>query len=1620
MSRTEDLEIKNIEKEDIRENNKEVERDIALSKGTFRDEPRSAIAREEWENRSEQKDMNSKEREELALERSKDIVKSITENKDRIEEQGFGKPLLSDVQKYREEIMLDIRTEKDLIDFAKDRFSAESVSLLEELVSIKYNIETELPVLDTLREYSLYDRLEELEIEGKTAVKSQSIDADELRNNVREYVDKIGSSNIREGLEERIDIRDNPISKDVLNYNREREVYISESDRERSSETIYSREFSERFKEDRDLLEKWDIDRDSKGLERDRALMLEKAIEDINLSPIVENYLMDMDKEDLEKVLTDVNSRMDYEKFLDRAAEHTGTSNKDEARDELEKNYYEQMLSWTKDERTVGLAVPVDINKTERFEHVKFAAQRTEDLERRYLAFDQFEKDVLKDKADMDKDGRYILPNKTENFMSRIDDIDKTKAVAAIQLSMIDRDNEHSKDFIHKSIDSRIDRGNLENTKDLVKELTTDIRESRNHEKTYNTSLTNGSRVFFEKDEEIERSYNYFDEKKELTGVLKVEDVRDKDILHKGDLRDLVKVKESRDSAAGFEREVIKDDRISEKEKTELFIDKLSEQKTIVNRFSNKVIEIELTKNVGRESFGKEAEERAQKAFETIKFSSNQKLRDETKKMIENSRNSSDKEENKVAQCFDMKNEVSKAFIRGQLESLEKDIRFEIGDTRTDINQMLYLDGRDAKEVESDVRDMVMYRATKLPINKDDRLEILLTERDRSETVKDIEKSLGRNIGEDELKFQTYLASNRMQEIVSRTAYALRGEDKNKSERNINEFLVAKFDLEKNDREGKLLGNIADERYRTMLFESTMGTGGATERHPDTDNNFDFHNSSAMREYMINQVLEKNEDIINVIFGEFEPSLEKTMDEKLPEMMDYNNALYMASFGRHFMDEGIAIDARVINVVPERSGTAGFAERHVLERETIQGVFNGVDSYRELDNGNYTSRTMGEIPKEEAERLNGMFRQMFDYHNARELFENNMRPSDAIELVARGEVISDHLRYKGIERGEGPWNREIKSYLHNIDYLRDALEKNFERTVHNEGMLFMSPADERFADSNYKDLFKLNDRGELANPELKEHFVERSEELMSALYKQDFLAERDLKESLDDVNKGISDRRNPFEKERDRLKLEIQREETKINRIEALVNKEVAKTEDLKAYNEERISKLTERRDEELALVSRGPLSRLKEVSVNMKYNLQLREIKNDEKAYEEDLRNVIANTDRQINEHQVTIEQLEARVLELRGESVQELISERHAYAEEKYQELYESWSDKGRTFTTNDWKLDATLGRDYKSQADKIKLYEDVRQMYYFDNYDRLESRLENRIKAAELRVNQINAKYDSSFFRSEENAPDEIARSEELRIEEMSKAAQDINTSLSISLERAQELNIHDIEMPMDSSDYILYESALNEKFVEYLKTEIHQPEIFEEIYRSVGELRDYEAGRGELREGESVRDREKEIEGWVRRSSIQRRTPIENIKENLQERPSVTLRTAYESYNERMARYDALSELEMGSVGAGVWSDEYYSHLDDIRDEVYNDLYLESINYSEHVPEMTPEEREAWDEITYKADLEQAKLMEDYYREMAMDEERLNRKLEEESREEKLSRAEFLEMARSQDD
>lgn len=1486
------------------------------------------------------------------LERS--AFSACERNMEEIEKQGFSKELLDDVKANPNLVLLDLRNEKDLLDYAKDNFSKEANKNLEELVKVDYNRETERSVIDTVKEYSIYSKMQDIEKDGNNVVNTRNITPEKLQQDAREIVDRINHLNVRDRLDRNLELsKHNKISKSVIvdgRFNRpDREKYVP--NREIIKKTYQTREVSDRYKENRNLLEKWNINRDD-DREKERAEVLKQAIKDINLSPVVENYILDMDKEELKEVMSNMNTRDDYEKFLDRVSDSVKPEDKVAIREELQRNEIEKMATWTKDERTVGLAKEVHVRNWEQA--MQDRDNQVAELNRNTLAFREVE-ERLSQIADQDKYGRYIFPNKGDNIMSRIDNIDKVKSVAAINLAMTSRDDAASKRFIEKCIDPKIDSKNPQRTYNLIKSLSDDIRESRYQDALNKQNIVNGDRVYIENVRLTENKSNDIKPEKDIEWQrdrVRIADLKESDKIHKGDLNSLTNLREIREETRTFlEKEAFKDlpRNASERQKTEAYIDKLANQKSIVAKFSNPIIERDLTNGKGAERYGKEIEEKAQKYYEVAKFSDNKDLKDSIKEVIDNARNSSNKEEQKLAACFDYKDRISKAFIKGNIESIEADVRNDIGDIKPEYGQMIYKDGMDKDDVEKTVRDLVTQRAIMVPNMKDEKLQILLTQTRENDTSKErLEALMGRELNKTDMKIQGHLASMRHQEIIDRTAYALRSNDRVQANKDVNDFLKETLTQERIDGDNKLIRDYADEKFETLKY-NTFVVG---ELSGMSDNMFNFFNSSQAREIFLDNIKDKGDNDIREEYGSYDPRGDISKDLDTPQRITENNNEYMESLLSTFKSAGINIDPKVLNIIPERNEMIGTRESVLVEKEAMDSVHRGSDTYREIGDGKYESRTMGEIDKKEVERLNQMFNNLFNVRNSVEMFSKDMNPRDAIELVSRGDYLRPLLNPSKYEQISDAYDREREIFGKNMDFLKNKLENRFHASMKRENM-FMSKMDDRFKDATFKDLMDPK------NTELRDYFVQRSEELRGAAYKAEAIESRNKKDLYEDSIRGIKDRRTPIEKQRDALEKEINELRQQKFILDKRIGESNARVKDLNERHQKNLQKLEEKRDEQLKGLKDGIFARVQRMKINMEYKVELDRLEseiNTEMRFAKSVAGPDINESKELSrEMQGRIEELKESVKSLTKKAALDNRDRDRRYANVEYKKFLRTLVNKENTLRTSDYVIP-------KIESDKTNYHAmkdpAVRDVYDYKTRNRIDVKLNNKIKAANERIRLMDE--ERKFLddlREYQESPEGIMdkQREEVRdyYAEMERSSKDINHFIRLLEEKepqiANELGVTGLRMPADPKDPALYE-VLNNTFVKYLDVQIYDTTAYQKLEKMMGIEERFQKNPQSVSPDVTQEKIDKAIEGW-KVAYGHRDLSKQDLKNIYHNPPTETLKAVKMDHDARMRELEDLARLNRES--------EVYNTMVYQNSEIDEDSYYDLYGYNEQDFDLSPD-------------------------------------------------------------
>ena len=1501
------------------------------------------------------------ERDKLPDDKKEENIRMACEkNMDSIRESGFSKELLNDIKSHPDNVLIDIRTDRDLLEYAKDNFSKEANENLKELLK---DDSRDRSVLNTSKDYALYSKIQEASRDNINV--SRNYDSKSMKRDVREYVNKINDLKVRDNLDRNIEInRHNKIDKSILLDTRSQEErYIP--NREIIEKTYETRTVSDKYKGDRDLLEKWNIDKDL-DRDRERAEALEKTIKDINLSPVVENYLMSMDKDETKSLMSEMNTRDDYEKFIDKVVNSVREEDRVEFKEELHKNEVEKMASWTKDERDVGLAKEIHVKTFENA--MSDARDRAQEIDRNTMLFREVEKDLSKI-ADMDKDGRYIFPNKNDNITARIDNIDKVKSVAAINLAMMTRDEEDSKRFIANNIDTKIDFKNPERTEDLIKSIAEDVRQDRYQEALNKETLLNGDRIYTENVRLTENKSNDIKDEKDIEwnrDRMRAAEIREEDKLHKGDLNSLSNIRDIREkTVTSIEKDAFKDlpKNVDEKTKTEIYIDKLSEQKAIVAKFSNPIIERELTNGKGVSRFGEEIERTAQNYYEVMKFSDSRELKDNIKNVLNDSRNSQDKEERKLAQCYDFKDRISKAYIRGNLESIEADVRRDIGDIKPEYGQMLYKDGMDKNDVEKTVRTLVTERATVEPNLKDEKLSILLTETKNNDVTKRLEEHMGRELNKTDIKIQGHLASMRMQEIVDRTAYALRSDNKAQANRDVNDFLKDTVAQSKIDGDSKILRSFADEKYETLKY-NTFVIG---DLNGMSDKMFDYFNSSQLRETFIDNMMDKGDNDIREEYASYDPRGDIAKDLDTPIRITENNNEYLESMLSTFKDAGINIDPRVLNVVPERNEMIGTRESVLIEKETMESVRDGLDTYKELDNGKYESRTMGEIDKKEAERLNEMFNNLFNIKRSDEMFSKDMNPRDAVELVARGEYLKPVLNPSKYEQQSEVFQKDREIYNKNMDFLRNKLENRFYSSMRRENAL-LPKADPQYRKADFKDVLDSK------NKDLRDYFYQRSEEYRATSFKSAAIRSMERRNLRNDAVRNNVDRQSPMEKRKDIIEKEIKELKQEKFTIDRRLGASLQRIEEARTHHERNLKELEQKRDEQLRGLKDGIFAKIERLRINTEYKYQVNELNNALNDRIMANSNIVGmdyrDAEKRSDEIKNRIDLLNQSIKNINNRQLIEKKKANERYANIEYGKFVRSLINKENTLLTRDYvKPDIeSKNLSYNEMKDVM-----VRDVYDYRTRNLMETKINNKIKAAQERIKIMDDK-NKSIQEAKEYAesPDGIIDKHEKDARdfyyEMERSAKDINHFLSLLEEKepqlAKDLGVEGLRMPENSKDPALYD-VLNNTFVKYVDVQIYNTLAYDKLEKLMGIDERYQNNPESVDKNITQEKIDRAIEGWKVTYGYRDLTK-DDLKNIYHNPPTQILKEAKMSHDERMRQLEDLKRInEETEMYNNMAFDNSY-----ISEESYNDLYetYDSMYMSPDIIEQLSKAQEKYEQQT----------------------------------------------------
>lgn len=1469
---------------------------------------RDIVDKKEREKNKPDKDLNIKKNRE-------NVLDSISKNIDRIEKQGFERPLLDDLKKHSNEVILDVRNVDELRDFADKNFSKEGKENLENILNIRYNVEKERPGYETVKEYAILTKMEKMEKDGIKVVKDHTVTPEKIQGDLSKIVDKIEDMKVREGLEHRIQIeKDIKISKAVIcdtRYNNpSRERYTSEKEKEKTTKSFWEREAANKYKENVDYLDRWGYERDSSSSkdidreiekDRERAVVLEKVIKEMNISPVVENYILNLQKDELQNVLLEVNTREDYEHFLDKVVDSVKEEDKEAIRDELYKNELQQMAFWKQDDRAGGQQVDLNYFKGPKTGNEKEFFEIREHQEQVIKDYIKIEKHEISKIADRQSDGRYVFSNEKDNFLGRIDNVDKIKATAAIHLAMISRDEKGSKDFIRNNIDSRISVDKPDNVRTLVKEITSDIRQSRDNAFASRTLVTNGQAVRFEKDykEEMEQRHPYNFHKHEPTGIFKVEERDFANKVHRGNLEDLARIKSARDYSRAVEKHVdkLKDEKGKnedknkslkeiEKEKTSKMIELLAKDERIVNKFSSRTIETELVKDVGKKEFGPKIEKEAYIAYQIMRFSKDEGLKESIEKRILSSKESSLKEERALYECFKQKTEITTAFIRGELESIEADIRFNTKDTIMDIEGMSYTGRESVVELEKDIREMVIYRATHLPNIKNERLEILLDEKNKYKTIKKLEKSLGRSIkSNEELKMQVAIQSNRMQEIIQRTALAMRSDDKDATNAKVNSFLNAKLAEENAGRDGKLLKGHREEMYNNISNFVFYTSGREYQNFNAISNPFDFFNSSMSRDYMITGMRNQNQDIMEGHFRYNNQEAGLLVETELPKGISEINSEYLLGMVGRFGEAGINLDPRITTLIANRNDSHTNQEITIINKETFDYLRNSSSIYKENSDGTFRTLTMGDVSRSEIERIDELFNKMFDEKAAMVAYGTTLRPADALEVLARGESTYAVLQNSPKSFDDNVYKNEIELFKDIYSKLDKEVERSFKEAVQGGKLEFLGPPDSKFKDCSYREMIDKTDDSPFGNRELRAYYLERIPQVRDALIKEDFAIQRERARVFEDVSRGIQDRKNKFDTEKEITRLELNRAGAELIKMKKDKDEAKAYNEEIRAMNKEKVAELKAEYDNRAKEISKGPFGFIESLSLKVEKYKTERELNAEIEKWESFIsqRESELPSDERIKETGNRVEVLKSVIKTLEVKSSKHNLDDRIDYVKEKLREEKNRWHDHELSLRVHDFIKDKPL--------EEIITYKDVlsedKRLAQLQNYKVTEKErilLKNRPLAFEARYKSLVKRQD--FDERYENYKQTYDYQMYQDKKEVYKANQKLDTMRSITekqREVSEYLQHHDVYIPFDATERPMAEFINREAYMSLYIQQVIDWRKLDRLYNIVNELKYIEERPDSEERTEAIKSKEQEIENWKYTSFNMIAYTIQEIRE-----------------------------------------------------------------------------------------------------------------------------------------
>lgn len=1208
-----DVKLEDLRLEDIREESR------------IESKNENRISRDDKELKEKSKEISldkGNKKESLKIAKLEKINKIIDKERETIYKSGFDRSFSDEIKGKELLIIVDLKDEKDLLDYAKSNFSEKLQENLKELTSISYNKETERSVLDTVKELAVYSRIESVQkYDGFIRSKTSIDKIEKLPEEVRKVIDSVNKINVREKIDRTINLKDTILKRTIIlprnDEEKSRKRFISHVGREYFDKHYQTRDVANRLMKDDhyDIKSAWSIDKD-KEIDRERADIIESAIKSFNLSKPIETYILTMDKDDMKETLKSMTSPKAYENLREDVLQVFSGAKQDLLREEFKKNDLEKRATWTEDERNTQKTVKGIVKSDYHYDYARVPYNND------FLNFVTLEREELPKYADKQLDGSYIFLNKDDTVLGRISNEDSIKTVLALNLAMIEKDTDKDAADFLKLVDKSIDK-NLdikENGRNVARDIAVIVRQAKYQMEDNRESLKNGDRVVITKEKE-ETPHR---EEPRFRTIEK--EAKPHEIFHKGDLRDLNLTYVLRNTAIKTEERLLKDadKRLKPIEKTNKFIEELSKDRAVIEKLKDPVLEKEMTINSAQRYYGDAIEKDSQRFFEVIRFGND---KDRLAAEIEIEKLRENPEENKdLLAAYDMKVRIANACLKGTIDSIVVESRYTMGGD-TGPKRSLHRDIAHLPEFEREVRILTAEKILTIPaelrnkpvhnlikMKNDDGLREFLTQRNGYEP---------RNA---DLKMFKFIAKSIYLERFERTMLALVDKDnKQQSNFDIQSMVYAK--LEHEDKTIFPSVGTFKEMYGYHLLEASYLLRNFEQSALDK---FDYINSSKMRLDAIENIKDSDYDQWAKDINK-DPKLDKSLNPIRHDiysnghMVWENGKLYLEDKIARYNDMEINFDARQHDLLLEeiRQHVPGFewmAEMMAFSEGTfitndisdmvkMDDIKDGKDLYLPHPNGQYESATMGLISLEKVKELNEGFNELMKPDGARPMIDNKLDIEKAIEYVARYDKLDiDEWRVLNEEQ-VNDYKFDFAVLRHNITIMRDSLQKSFI-DVNDKTRTESKDIERKFKDVKFKDLF---DRNKL-DPEFKKEYMRYFKDRVNAVkrenFKRNILLERDEKRNKEDKLGGIKDRRLEIEKRRDEVKLELDRTRVQIYNQNRDMIRENIKAQEGLIRNTERLKNLEQERDAAIREKAFGVFKKITEMRIRKEYMDEINRVK--------------------------------------------------------------------------------------------------------------------------------------------------------------------------------------------------------------------------------------------------------------------------------------------------------------------------------------------------------------------------------------------------------------------------